>query len=287
MQKIESKRGRGRPRKSPEESTQSPVQTLERAIQLLKSVSNEDGLALTDLSQQLDIPAPTAYRLLSTLQSHGIVEFHEDTQQWMIGVETFRMGSAFLRRTRMIDMGRDLMRDLMHDSGETVNLAIEQDGDVVFVTQVETAEPIRAFFPPGTRGAIHASGIGKALLAELPRREVKAIIERKGLPKFTKETLTDSEALFNELSIIRERGWSIDNQERNHGMRCAAAAIYNEFGEAIAGVSVSGPTIRITEEKIDEFGPMVKTCAMKITQAIGGCLPDRVNKTRAPFTGWQ
>ena len=286
MSVSETRRGRGRPRKSDGNSLQGPVQTLDRALHLLRLIAEQDGLPLSELSQQLDIPAPTAYRLLSTLQAHGVASFDEASQHWLVGVETFRMGSAFLHRTRVADMGRHLMQELMEACGETVNLAIEQDGDVVFVSQVESAEPIRAFFRPGTRGDIHASGIGKALLAEFSDRRVRTIADSKGLQQFTEHTLTNIEALRTELATIREQGWSVDNEEKNLGMRCVAAPIYNEFGEAIAGVSVSGPTVRITQNKIAEFGPQVKDCAMQITESIGGSLPQRLGKKDDPLVGW-
>ena len=283
---VEAKRGRGRPRKSGTSSNQEPVQALDRALNLLHMIADEDGLTLSELSQRLDIPAPTAYRLLSTLQTHRVTEFDEGTQQWLVGVETFRMGSAFLRHTRIAEMGRHFMQELMEASRETVNLAIEQKGEVVFITQVETQEPIRAFFPPGTRGPIHTSGIGKALLAELPQRQLDAIINRKGLASFTPNTLNTRDALINDLAEIRKRGWAVDHEERNLGMRCVASAIYNEFGEAIAGVSVSGPTVRITEEQIDTLGPQVRACALRITESIGGVLPNRDRKIADPFFGW-
>ncbi len=286
MLKTESKRGRGRPRKSANLGTHEPVQALDRALNLLRLIAEADGLPLSELSQQLDIPAPTAYRLLSTLQTHGVAAFDESTQHWLVGVETFRMGSAFLRRTRIADMGRHFMQELMEICGVTVNLAIEQDGDVVFVSQVESAEPIRAFFRPGTRGDIHASGSGKALLAEFSSRRVKSIVENKGLRQFTEHTLVDIGTLQNELAEIRRRGWSVDNEEKNLGMRCVASAIYNEYGEAIAGVSVSGPTVRVTKERIAEFGPQVRDCALRITESIGGSKPNRDPKNKNPLIGW-
>ncbi|MCG8559970.1 MAG: helix-turn-helix domain-containing protein [Hyphomicrobiales bacterium] len=269
------RRPRGRPRSTGPGQPSGSVQSLDRALALLKLVAASDGIGLTDLSQRAGIAPSTAHRLLTTLQAHGFVDYREAQGHWLIGVEAFRAGSAFVRRTKVADMGRAVMRRLMESCGETVNLAIEQDGDVVFISQVETHEPIRAFFRPGTRGPAHASGIGKALLAEHTDETVRRLLQRKGLPGFTPKTIVEPERLFGELAEIRRRGWSLDDEERNLGMRCVAAAIYNEFGEAIAGVSISGPVVRLSDERVGELGPRVKRAAAEITESIGGTLPER------------
>jgi len=165
----------------------------------------------------------------------------------------------------------------MTASGETANMASADNGDVVFLSQVETHEAIRAFFRPGTRGPMHASGIGKALLAEMSRSQVECILQSKGLQSFTHKTLSSPEDLFTDLALTQKRGWSIDDEERNVGMRCIAAPIFNFHGEAIAGISISGPTVRMTDEKLGEFGPIVKRSAARVTEAIGGRPPNRKN----------
>jgi len=170
------------------------------------------------------------------LQKHGYVEFDEATQEWMIGIEAFRIGNTYLVRTNLVEAARKTLRRLMEETGETANLGIADNGDVVFVDQVETKNPIRAFFSPGTRGHMHSSGIGKSLLADMLSRDVEKIIGKKGQPEFTPKTLTSSEALFSDLDVTRKRGWSIDNEERYSGMCCVASNIYNSFGEAIAGI---------------------------------------------------
>lgn len=269
------RRGRGRPRSNTSSSPAASVQSLDRALTLLGQVAVSDGLSLTELSQRAGFAPSTAHRLLMTLQSHGMVDFLDDLQHWVIGVEAYRIGSAFLRRTNVVEIGRAVMHDLMEASGETVNLAIADDGDVVFISQVETHEAIRAFFRPGSRGPMHASGIGKALLAELPDRKVRQILQKQGLAGFTAKTIVDSAQLLAELHTTRHRGWALDDEERNLGMRCVAASIYNEHGEAVAGISVSGPTVRIPDQRIGELGPQVKRAADRITASIGGCLPAR------------
>ncbi|MEM9028100.1 MAG: HTH-type transcriptional regulator BhcR [Pseudomonadota bacterium] len=278
---IDFKKTRGRPRNTGGGKSTSTVQALDRALELLKLLAEIDEANLTELALRSGMAPSTAHRLLVTLQQQGIVEFDDGTQNWMVGVDAFRIGSSFVRRTRVVDAGRSVMRQLMLATGETANMARADDGDVVFLSQVETHEAIRAFFRPGTRGAMHASGIGKALLAEMPRRQVEQILQGKGLETFTAKTLSSPADLFADLETTRARGWSIDDEERNVGMRCIAAPIFNAYGEAVAGISISGPTVRVTDEKLMEFGPLVKRAAAKVTKAIGGERPARSAESRS------
>ncbi|MEX3008437.1 HTH-type transcriptional regulator BhcR [Hoeflea sp. TYP-13] len=266
-------RTRGRPRSRPTNKPATNVKALERALILLRTVADADSMSLTDLSQRAGMPASTAHRLLITLQNFGYLEFNEDTQLWTIGVEAFRIGGSFSRRIKVVEAGRPMLRALMEQTGETANMAIADDGDVVFVSQIETHEPIRAFHRPGTRAHMHSSGIGKALLAHLDSEGLDKWMGRKGLAIYTENTIADPDELRREMATIRERGWAIDNEERTLGMRCVAAPVYNEFGEAIAGISVSGPTVRIPDTVLTEYGVLVRRTADEITESIGGVAP--------------
>jgi IclR family acetate operon transcriptional repressor len=176
------------------------------------------------------------------------------------------MGSAFLRGRKIVDRARVVMQDLMEKTGETANLGLAEDDCVVFVTQVETHQAIRAFFRPGTRTAFHASGIGKAVLSHMDPERVAMLIDRLGLETYTDRTVATLPELMRDLAEARVRGWAVDDEERNLGMRCVAAAVFNEHGEPVGGVSVSGPTVRVTPE----IGPVVRDAAAEVTTMIGG-----------------
>lgn len=269
-QEQDTRRKRGRPRSDNPQQATGTVQALDRGVTLLELLAGEEAMTLTEVAVDTAMAPATAYRLLVTLQQRGLVTFDEDAQTWSIGVEAFRIGSAFLRRTNYVEAGRPVMRRLMEASHETSNMGILDGGDVVFVSQVETHQPIRAFFRPGTRGLVHASGIGKALLAERPEREVRRLVEERGLPRFTANTLVTAEALQADLAATRERGWALDDEESTVGMRCLAAPIFNEYGEAVAGISISGLAARLDEDRVQQFGPRVREAADEITEAIGG-----------------
>ena len=270
-----ARRKRGRPRgsgaaKGAGGAGGGTVRALDRGLAILEALARHGPMILSDIALSLGLPASTAHRLLDTLARHGFATQDSATQRWSIGVEAFRTGAAFLGQTNLVEAAQGVLRRLMEETGETANLAIPQDGHVVFVSQVETHRPIRAFFRAGTRTPMHASGIGKALLAEMDEEAIRALLRRTGLPAFTGNTLSTPEALFADLARIRRRGFSFDNEEHHQGMRCIAAAIRNARGEALAGVSISGPAARLGDARIEEIAPAVKRAAREISLRIGG-----------------
>lgn len=270
------KRPRGRPRGSGTTPAQGgTVQALDRGMTLLSALARDGKGSLSDVAGRVAMPPSSAYRLLTTLQGHGIVAFDETAQEWMIGVEAFRIGRAFVHRVSVMEAAREPMRHLMRATGETANLAIADAGSVVFMSQVESLNPVRAFFRPGTRGPLHASGIGKALLAEMDVGGVAGIVARNGLEGFTPRTLTTPERLSADLALTRRRGWAYDDEERYSGMRCIAAPIFDTYGEAVAGVSVSGPTVRFPDIGVEDTATHVREAAAAITDLIGGTMPVR------------
>jgi IclR family acetate operon transcriptional repressor len=265
-------RKRGRPRNFNPAKAGS-IQALDRGLALMRLISEADGLTLTDLAQRSGLAPSTVHRLLFTLEAHRFAMHDEERGLWLIGVDAFKTGMTFLRNRRLAGMGREVMRQLMEQTGETINLGIEDNGEVVFISQIESHNTLRAFFRAGSRSLMHASGVGKALLAGFPETRVKQILYAKGLQRFTEKTRVDPAELFTELAESRTRGWAIDDEERTPGMRCIAAPIYNELGETIAAVSISGPTVRLTSQRLGEFGPLVMRAAEQITSSIGGTPP--------------
>ena len=171
-------RRRGRPRGTKTLQQPPTIQALDRAIDVLEALASHEGMTLSELAAHLEQSIATMHRVLAALERRNYVESSGERQEWFVGAEAFRLGSAFLRRTNIVESTRSVMRDLMASSGETSNLGIERDGDVLFVSQVETHESIRAFFPPGTRAPLHASGIGKALLSAFDDERLEELLDR-------------------------------------------------------------------------------------------------------------
>ncbi|MBW4985628.1 IclR family transcriptional regulator [Mameliella sp. CS4] len=268
------KRPRGRPKSAFKESSAGTLQALDRALGVLTALARDEGTTLSDLSREIDIPTATTHRILTTLENHRFVTFDEERQEWAVGIEAWRTGTAFLKRNSVVEVGRPVMRRLMKETGETANLAVPDGREVVFVGQVETPNPIRAFFPPGTRTAMHASGIGKAILAAMRPQAQQRLIEDMDLTPFTASTHVTLSGLTADLHSIAARGWSHDREERHAGMSCIGAAILNDQGEPCAGISVSGPTVRFSGERIADLGRRVAEASQEITDLSGGAMHD-------------
>lgn len=265
-----TKRGRGRPKAWDNKGTQNTIKSLDRALEVLVQLGEMQGGTLSEIAGALEQSPATVYRVLTTFQGRGFADFDEQTQVWNVGAEAYLTGSHFLRRTSLVERARPIMRALMEATGETANLGIERDGKVLFLGQVETHATIRAFFPPGTASAMHSSGIGKALLSRMDDKRQRQVLAAGQMERFTEFTLVDPEAMIADLKITKARGYAVDGEERNLGMRCIAAPVYDVFGEAVAGISVSGPTSRITLDRIEALAGPVMEAAQQLTRATGG-----------------
>jgi len=261
---------RGRPRDWEDKTAQNTIKSLDRAMEVFEYLSQAQGKALTAIADETGQSPATVYRILVTLEGRGLVEFDPSEQLWHIGSRAFVIGARYLRRTSLVDRARPIMRRLMEVTGETANLGVEREGAVLFVSQVETHASIRAFFPPGTLSPMHASGIGKALLAGMNGDRLERLLRTRGLDAFTDHTITDKAMLLADLNEIRTRGFSVDNEERTPGMRCIAAPVHDMNREAVAGISVSGPTSRIGDGDIGRLSRAVIAAAGELTRAIGG-----------------
>ncbi len=267
-------RRRGRPRGSLKDTRPPAIKSLDRAIDVLERIG-AGGTTLSLLAADLDESPSTLYRVLLTLEARDLVEFEEDGQIWHMGSGAFRLGSTFLRRTNLVDRARPILRRLMEETGETANLGVERGGQVLFLNQVETHAHIRAFFPPGTVSAMHASGIGKALLCTFDPARRDRILDAHPLERFTPRSLTDRAALIADLDRCAARGYAVDDEERNEGMRCIAAAVCDAQGEAVAGLSVSGPVARLADTDLPRLTEAVREAAAQLTRAIGGIAQSR------------
>lgn len=259
-------RRRGRPKS---DQAGSSIQALDRALDVLEALAAHEGITLSALAEHLEQSAATMHRVLATLERRRYAESDSTRQEWFVGPEAFRLGSAFLRRAEIVSRSRAVMRDLMARTGETANLGIERDGYALFISQVETSATIRAFFPPGARSPLHASGVGKALLGAFDEERLVAFLKTARLDRFTDKTIVDRHRLEEEIREIRQRGYAVDDEETTIGMRCVAAPILDGHGEAVAGVSVSGPAVRMPEMKIREFGKLVVEAAQEISRRLG------------------
>lgn len=261
------------PRKLGRQVGAGHTQALSRGLAVLEALAaTESGATLTALAARLALPAPTAHRLLATLGEAGYVE-QGAGGEWLIGVRAFRMGSAFLDHRNLVAQAYPFLRRLMDRSGETANLAVVDDYEAVFVEQVPCRELMRMSVKLGARAPLHASGVGKAILAAMDEAAIAAAVARRGLARHTPRTLTTRDALARELAATRARGYAVDDEEHADGLCCIAAPVWDENGEPWAAISVAGPTSRLKPARTGELGRLVRAIALELTAALGGHLP--------------
>ena len=248
------------------------VQSLTRALRLLNGIaqSPDAGATLTELAQQVGLPSSTAHRLLTTLEQERYVRFEPDGRLWLIGVQAFVAGSAFTKTRSLVGLARPHMRRLMEDGGETVNLAVEDDGLAVYLAQVECRQMMRAFARPGSRVPLHCSAVGKAILSALSDKALAKILHQHGMPRLTVKTLTTPTALRANLQRARSIGYAIDDEEHAIGLRCIAAPVFDEQGDVVAAVSASGPMARILDDRVGPLSDLVVATARCISTELGG-----------------
>ncbi|MGI9465171.1 MAG: IclR family transcriptional regulator domain-containing protein [Aestuariivirgaceae bacterium] len=250
------------------------VQSLSRALKLLNALSYySQGLSLSEVAQEVGLPNSTAHRLLTTLQNERYVRFDNERSVWMIGVQAFRVGSTFVRSRDLVSIARPYMRRLMDQSGETVNLGILDRDEVVYLAQVETQKMMRAIAGPGGRAAVHCSSIGKALLAYMSIEDRDRLLGVLPMHRETTNTVTTAPALNEQLPAIVSSGFAVDDEENAIGLRCVAGVIFNEYAEPVAGLSISGPTARLTDARLPSLGALVAGIADEITAELGGRCP--------------
>ncbi len=264
---------RARKKPAPERSDQ--VQSLVRALAIVNRLAAADeGVTLTEVAQQVGLSSSTAHRLLTTLEQERFVQFDPERRLWTVGVQAFVAGSAFLKTRSLVGAARSHMRALMEESEETVNLAVEDEAEVIYLSQVECRQMMRAFARPGKRVPLHCSSVGKALLSAMADHELARVLHRQGLSRVTLKTITTTATLKTDLALSRERGYAIDDEEHAVGLRCIAAVVFNENASPVAAVSLSGPMARIPDERIPLLGALVRRKADAITAQLGGALPD-------------
>ena len=258
------------------------VQSLTRGLSLLEALARaEGGLTLTDLAQRVQLAPSTAHRLLATLEKMGYVYQGGELGRWYIGLQAFTVGSSFLANRDFVAQSHPYMRRLMEQSGETANLGILDGTDAVFIDQVQCREMMRTIVKLGSRVPLHASGVGKAIFAALPDEQIDAILKVKGLPRITANTITSPETMWASIRVIRQRGWSFDDEEHALATRCVAAPIYNEHAEVLGAISLAGPSSRLPDERIKQLGPLVAHTAEELTRGWAGTR--RTSRVRDDF----
>ena len=243
------------------------IKVLEKALNILE-LFDEKGkeLTVTEISESLDLNKPSSFRILSNLEDFGYLDKDPKTARYCLGPKLYLLGSLAEPHAKIKKVARPFLKKLNEQCHETVHLAVLHQGEALYLDKIEGKRTIRVITRVGARLPAYCSGVGKVLLSALSEKVLVNALLEKGLSRFTKNTITDLDVLKQELDKCRKRGYAIDNEEIEEGLKCVAAPLY-EKGEIVAAISISAHKERFNKE-ISTYRSLVKKAAKGISDAL-------------------
>ena len=240
------------------------IQSLAKGLKILNLLEHSrNGMGTTEIAKHLSIDKSSASRLLHTLANYGFVEQDEHSTRYLLGPQLLTLGQHLLNRITLRDHARPYLHELVDKTGECAHLAIQAQRQALYIDQVESTAALRVESEIGTLSPLHCTALGKVMLAfgrcRIPDE----------LRPFTHRTVTDPSTLDAQLTRTAKRGYAIDDEEYNYGVRCVAAPVYDHRGALVGAIGISGPAGRVTLERIDDFGNVVKETADALSTRIG------------------
>jgi IclR family transcriptional regulator, KDG regulon repressor len=250
------------------------IQAVERAASILDALAQcGQGAGLGTLSARVGLSKGTTHRILSSLMYLDFVRQDTATRDYALGFKLVELGSCLLEQIDLRKEAEQFLHDLSRRTNETTYLVILNRTEVIYLEKIESEDAstvLRATAKVGQRNAANSCAVGKTLLAELPDDELDALIREMPLIQKTENTITDPLQLKEHLKMVRARGYAVDDEESERGIRCVAAPVRDERGRAVAAVSISGPAIRVTRQRIqDSLIDEVMKSALEISRKMG------------------
>lgn len=251
-----------------EQNSGSKVQSIDRAISILETLSNYPSLSLNDLSEQVDLHKATTHRLVQSLVENGFVEQLGDTKHYRISLRMFELGNKRVQNIDFVNVAKSNIRQLSQDISQTVHLVIEDNNEVLYIDKNGDDQESKMRSKIGQKAPLYCTAVGKAILAMRSNQEVEMYWHQLIPEEKTKRTITTLDHLLIELAEVRERGYALDDEEFEYGVFCVGAA-FSSYKEPAAGAfSISLP---ISEKQRQEFYiSKVLECSKRITQLLGG-----------------
>lgn len=249
-----------------------PVLTLEKALEIIGIMKDGpvDGVRIKDLSDKLGMGKSTVHRILNTLLAYGYVEQCSDNKKYRLGWKFFEVGSVIPRQRNLNSMDLKVLWELCDKYEETVNLGIRIYDKVAIIAKVDPQKVLFKAGPYlGEQEPLHATALGKVLISELSEEELNKILSGKRLEKYTSNTITNLNELYEQLAQVREQGYAIDQEELAVGLTCIAMPVYNYNNEVIASLSVSGPSFRLNFNKIISCKEGLKKSCDQLSEFFG------------------
>lgn len=244
-------------------------QSLERGLQTLTLLSSKKSIGVTELAQELNVNKSTAFRIFETLQKYNMVEQNKSTFKYKLGPAILKLSENLYKNLNIISISKKHMMRLAEEVGESVHLCVLSNDSAVVIEQIMTNSRLTVNAKIGHKEPLHSSSVGKCLLAFYDDETRNQIIDRIDLEKYTNKTITNNKDLIKELKIVKEQGYAIDDGEISEDIKCIAAPIYNHQGEALYSIGISGPYIRMTDEKVQVIKHKIIATAKTISKQLG------------------
>ncbi len=257
-------------RERPARSTVYSSQVLDRVMSILNCFQEEKPeLKFAELVERLHLHKSTVYRLLEALRCHSLIELEAGTGRYHLGMKAFELGTLAIARLEVDKCARPVLEGLVEGTGETAHLCVLDGSDVVYTAKVESRQVLRIPSGVGRRNPAYCTGVGKAILAFLPEDQLERYLAATTLRAFTPNTIVEAEALRKELRQVRSRGYSVDDEEIEADIRCVGAPVFDHTGRVMAGISVAGPSARLTRDKVPLLAPTLKEAAEDLSRRLG------------------
>lgn len=238
----------------------NPVGAVETTIQIIETLEALDGAGVTEIANEIGLNKGTVHNHLSTLSKHDFVIQRDG--KYHTGLRFFEMGERTRNRLKVYELAIPEVDKLADETGELASLLVEEHGRGIYLYRSWGEQALKLDTQIGSRVPLHTTGLGKSILAHLPERRVNEIIDEYGLQGLTENTITEEDALFDELDTIREQGIAIDREERTEGVNCIASPIQTNDGKVLGAVSIAGPVSRMEGKKLEvEMADLVRNAA--------------------------
>lgn len=249
-----------------EKKATKTIASVTKAINVLEFIAESKEAGVTEISKGLGYGVSATYHLLNTLREANILVQDKNTKRFKLGLKLWQLGLVAYEQNNISEIIIPYLRKLRDLTGETANLTIIENYKTVYIAQEESDRLVRMFTKTGATAPLHCTGGGKTTLAHKPMEVRNAIIEEIDLKKFTDTTITDREEFKKELDKIREKGYGFDNEEREVGVSCIAAPIFDVGNNVVGSISISGPTARFTKESKEKWIKDTIKVAKEVTE---------------------
>ncbi len=248
----------------------SLVPGLERGLRIIELLEKErDGLSFGELLDKTGIPRPSLARILNILEAYDFIR-NSSEGRYRLGYRLLSLGYTVYSQLDLVSEAKPFLVKLVELTGETAELTVFDRGEILYIDKVESPEPIRLVARIGSRyKTLHCTAIGKVYLAYMGDDFLESYLSNVGLPSFTEKTITNEEVLRRELEEIRSKGYAFDDEEVRLGVRRIASPVFGSFKGLVAVIGIAGPTFRITLDRKEKFGEIVKEVAMGLSVKLG------------------